>query len=116
MAAAGAGEMMLVRCAFEGSLSMHDVEIERRPYHKNCGCALHNQKGSAAVCSIASAKHNNLSFRSKKSWAHCSMSMAAAAAAPKNSFSSSQPSLIYSTADSGICHSSEQTRLEIMTT
>ncbi|RDX90146.1 hypothetical protein CR513_28026, partial [Mucuna pruriens] len=39
--ASGACQMML-RCVFEGSISLHDMEIERRPYHKNCGCELHN--------------------------------------------------------------------------
>ncbi|XP_070017026.1 uncharacterized protein [Nicotiana sylvestris] len=42
--ATGAAEMML-QCVFDRSLSMLDMDKERRPYHKNCSCALHKQKG-----------------------------------------------------------------------
>ncbi|KAJ0029789.1 hypothetical protein Pint_14693 [Pistacia integerrima] len=59
-----ATEMML-RCATDCSLSLNDFNIERRPYHKNCGCALHKLKG---VCSNDCSKQNNISFAKKKSW------------------------------------------------
>ncbi|XP_024010766.1 uncharacterized protein LOC112086192 [Eutrema salsugineum] len=32
----------IFRCIFEGCISGLDSAIERRPYHKNCGCALHD--------------------------------------------------------------------------
>ncbi|KAF9614440.1 hypothetical protein IFM89_018585 [Coptis chinensis] len=35
----------LLRCVFDGCLSVSDIEIERRPYHRNCSCALHKSKG-----------------------------------------------------------------------
>ncbi|KAK3025807.1 hypothetical protein RJ639_040713 [Escallonia herrerae] len=38
-----AAEMML-HCVLGGTLSMHDMNIERRLYHKNCSCALHKSK------------------------------------------------------------------------
>ncbi|KAI3513836.1 hypothetical protein L1887_12033 [Cichorium endivia] len=41
--ATGAAAMML-HCVFEGSLSMSEIDKERRPYHKNCSCALHRPK------------------------------------------------------------------------
>lgn len=37
---------MMLRYVFDGSLSMNDFEIERRPYHRDCKCALHKSKGS----------------------------------------------------------------------
>ncbi|KAJ0089998.1 hypothetical protein Patl1_14826 [Pistacia atlantica] len=37
--------MAMLRFATDCSLSLNDVDIERRPYHKNCGCALHKLKG-----------------------------------------------------------------------
>ncbi|CAL9026414.1 unnamed protein product [Prunus brigantina] len=43
MPSAGVAGMMF-QCVFEGSLSMQDSEIERRPYHKNCSCALHRSE------------------------------------------------------------------------
>ncbi|XVE98479.1 hypothetical protein REPUB_Repub03eG0110000 [Reevesia pubescens] len=80
----GAAKMML-RCGLElGSLSMYDIEIERRPYHRNCGCALHNLKG---VCSsVCSRTIRNISFPKKQGWSDCSFSINAA---PKFSSQSS---------------------------
>ncbi|KAB2618847.1 hypothetical protein D8674_014716 [Pyrus ussuriensis x Pyrus communis] len=54
---------MMFQCVFEGSLSMQDTEIERRPYHKNCNCALHSKVG---ICSNACQR--NISFPKKQSW------------------------------------------------
>ncbi|KAK2646734.1 hypothetical protein Ddye_021929 [Dipteronia dyeriana] len=63
--ASGAAEMVL-GCVFNGSLSIHELNIDRRPYHKNCSCALHDVKGicSSNTCS----KKNNLSFQKKHEW------------------------------------------------
>ncbi|KAL5839907.1 hypothetical protein ACOSQ4_012515 [Xanthoceras sorbifolium] len=62
--ASRAAEIVL-GCVFNGSLSLHDLNIERRPYHKNCSCALHDLKG---VCSNTCSKKNNLSFHKKQAW------------------------------------------------
>ncbi|XVE63590.1 hypothetical protein DITRI_Ditri07aG0032000 [Diplodiscus trichospermus] len=83
MATGAAAEMML-RCVLDGSLVMQEMEVERRPYHRNCSCALHNLKG---VCSSACSRSRNISFSKKKTWNDCSLSMAA-------SQFSSQPSLL----------------------
>ncbi|KAK4369869.1 hypothetical protein RND71_009344 [Anisodus tanguticus] len=56
--ATGAAAMML-QCVFDGSLSMSDMDIERRPYHKNCSCALHKQKGEQPNTCVHS---RNISF------------------------------------------------------
>ncbi|RXH74322.1 hypothetical protein DVH24_029043 [Malus domestica] len=61
---------MMFQCVFEGSLSMQDTEIERRPYHKNCNCALHSKVG---VCSNACQR--NISFPKKQSWSDSSLRM-----------------------------------------
>ncbi|CAI0388650.1 unnamed protein product [Linum tenue] len=54
---------MMVRCALlQGSLSISDTVIERRPYHKNCECALHKLKGK---CSRLWSSERNLSFPKK---------------------------------------------------
>ncbi|XVE98481.1 hypothetical protein REPUB_Repub03eG0110200 [Reevesia pubescens] len=73
--ASGAAKLML-RCGLElGSLSMYDIEVERRPYHRNCGCALHNLKG---VCSSACSRTvSNISFPKKQAWSDCSFSISA---------------------------------------
>ncbi|KAL3744281.1 hypothetical protein ACJRO7_013526 [Eucalyptus globulus] len=68
-----AAEIML-RFILDGSLSVDDVEIERRPYHRNCGCALHNLKGDRLT---ACSHHNNMSFPKRDLSSNCSLSMAA---------------------------------------
>ncbi|KAF8108634.1 hypothetical protein N665_0106s0034 [Sinapis alba] len=42
MMAAGSVDGMF-RNIFEGCISSCDASIERRPYHKNCSCALHKR-------------------------------------------------------------------------
>jgi|UniRef100_B9IMJ7 hypothetical protein len=41
--AIGAAEMIL-QCIFSRSISLNDMEIRRRQYHRNCKCALHKLK------------------------------------------------------------------------
>ncbi|KAK3033180.1 hypothetical protein RJ639_036972 [Escallonia herrerae] len=65
-----AAEMML-QCVYNGSLSVHDTDIERRPYHRNCSCALHKSKGA---CPTACLQHGNFSFTKKQKWNDCSLS------------------------------------------
>ena len=36
-------------CVFEGSMLLHGLGFERRPYHRYCGCALHQSRGN--ICS-----------------------------------------------------------------
>ncbi|GMI97619.1 hypothetical protein HRI_003431200 [Hibiscus trionum] len=73
--AAGATAETMLRSVLAGSLVMQEFEVERRPYHKNCGCALHNLKG---ICSSACSRARNLSFPKKNNWRNidCSLSMA----------------------------------------
>ncbi|ONH98559.1 hypothetical protein PRUPE_7G254400 [Prunus persica] len=74
MTSAGVAGMMF-QCVFEGSLSMRDSEIELRPYHKNCSCALHRSEGG--VCSNACQR--NISFPKKQPWSDGFLCMQAAA-------------------------------------
>ncbi|PRQ46210.1 hypothetical protein RchiOBHm_Chr2g0086591 [Rosa chinensis] len=78
---------MIFQCVFEGSLSMQDTEIERRPYHKNCNCALHKSKRGA--CSDACPQQRNISFPKKQLWTDGSLCISAAT----SKISSSQHSL-----------------------
>ncbi|OMO80433.1 hypothetical protein COLO4_24095 [Corchorus olitorius] len=87
--ATGAAEMIL-RCVYEGSIVMQDSLIERRPYHRNCGCALHKLKG---VCSSACSRPRNLSFPKKHKWNDCSLSLSNSISASKFSSRSSFPAV-----------------------
>ncbi|GMJ07249.1 hypothetical protein HRI_004394100 [Hibiscus trionum] len=66
MGTGAAAEMMVLRCVLQGSLAMHEIEVERRPYHRNCSCALHNLKG--VVRSSGCSRARNVSFSKKKTW------------------------------------------------
>ncbi|GLU10233.1 hypothetical protein SLE2022_270530 [Rubroshorea leprosula] len=61
MAAAGG----LFRSVYEVCISGSDRDIENRPYHRNCGCALHSR--SRGTCPHASPKSNNVSYPMRRS-------------------------------------------------
>ncbi|WOG96563.1 hypothetical protein DCAR_0415899 [Daucus carota subsp. sativus] len=63
---------IMLQCAFNSCLSMSDMEIKRRPYHRNCNCALHKPKDShPAAC----FRHGNVAFSTKLSWTDCSITL-----------------------------------------
>ncbi|KAI3946649.1 hypothetical protein MKW92_049734 [Papaver armeniacum] len=70
----------LIRCVFEGCISTSDTDIERRPYHKNCNCALH--RSSAATTNCNSKK--KLSFPIRRSWSEGCLALAAANSSSSN--------------------------------
>lgn len=62
----GAEIMVAGSCVFDGmSISMEDFLIERRPYHRNCGCKLHIKNGS---CPHPPFKTSSLSFMRNQKW------------------------------------------------
>ncbi|KDP38617.1 hypothetical protein JCGZ_03970 [Jatropha curcas] len=72
--AAGAAEILL-QCLFHGSISMHDLEIQRRPYHRGCKCALH--KLDSLCPNACYSLHRTISFPKKQAWTDCSLSIVA---------------------------------------
>ncbi|PIN09384.1 hypothetical protein CDL12_18037 [Handroanthus impetiginosus] len=82
MAAGGANTMF--RCVFDASLSMCDTDIERRPYHYNCKCALHKQKGK---CSSIGSRQRNVSFPKREFKDKCcSVSVSASTVSARSSY------------------------------
>ncbi|KAI3839377.1 hypothetical protein MKX03_032659 [Papaver bracteatum] len=69
----------LIRCVFEGCISTSDTDIERRPYHKNCNCALHrsSSKSSSAATTKCNSK-KKLSYPMRRSWSEGCLALAAA--------------------------------------
>ncbi|KAI3907705.1 hypothetical protein MKW98_016349 [Papaver atlanticum] len=69
----------LIRCVFEGCISTSDTDIERRPYHKNCTCALHrsSSKSSSAATTNCNSK-KKLSYPMRRSWSEGCLALAAA--------------------------------------
>jgi len=82
---ATAAAQTMLRCLIDGSISMHDMEIERRPYHRNCGCALHESKGTH---SAACFQNRNISFPKKQLRNDCSLSLESSKSHSQSSFHS----------------------------
>ncbi|KAK1434664.1 hypothetical protein QVD17_00413 [Tagetes erecta] len=65
---------MMQDFVFEGSLSMSEMDKQRRPYHKNCSCALHMLKDKTPKPCF----HNTrISYSKKPSWNKCSLATTA---------------------------------------
>ncbi|KAL8492946.1 hypothetical protein ACS0TY_024232 [Phlomoides rotata] len=63
MSSGAAGDGLL-RGVFESCISGKDLGIKRRPYHKNCKCALHKARGHCTHTS----RSNNVSYPIRRSW------------------------------------------------
>lgn len=62
--------LMKMHIVFEGSLSMSEIDKERRPYHKDCSCALHRLKDETPK---ACFHHTRISYAKKSSLNKCSL-------------------------------------------
>lgn len=83
MAAAGADG--LFRCgAYEGCISGSDVGKERRPYHRNCGCALHNRSENKKYrqqqqqCTHGGQKSKSVSYPLRRAWSEGNLGLVVA--------------------------------------
>lgn len=70
MATGAAGDGLL-RGLFEGCISGGDMGIQRRPYHRNCNCALHKSRGR---CSHP-PKNTQVSYPVKRSWSESCLAL-----------------------------------------
>ncbi|KAJ4958811.1 hypothetical protein NE237_025922 [Protea cynaroides] len=80
----------LIQSVFEGCISMKDMEIERRPYHRNCSCALHKRTregGSSKACSLC----GKVSFPVRRSQSDGSLLTLASQYSSRISSASSSP-------------------------
>ncbi|KAF6143692.1 hypothetical protein GIB67_021702 [Kingdonia uniflora] len=71
--ASGASRGML-GSIYEGSIVLTDMEIDRRPYHRNCSCALHKSNGR---CYKAFPRERKISYPIRRSWSEGCLSLAA---------------------------------------
>nr|GMD76989.1 uncharacterized protein LOC109177774 [Ipomoea batatas]GMD80163.1 uncharacterized protein LOC109177774 [Ipomoea batatas] len=77
MAAGAASSDGLLRAVFDGCIS-HDAGIKRRPYHRNCSCALHKLRGH---CSHLAGNKNAVSYPIRRSWSEGCLALATGAGA-----------------------------------
>ncbi|XP_047308129.1 uncharacterized protein LOC124911665 [Impatiens glandulifera] len=95
MAATGASGDGFIRGFFDGCISDPDSGINRRPYHKNCTCALHKSRTQCSHTSTTGC--NNVSYPIRRTWSEGSFTRLIASAATYVSPGSS-PALATATA------------------
>ncbi|OIV99873.1 hypothetical protein TanjilG_26211 [Lupinus angustifolius] len=72
--ASGAAGDGLFRWVYSGCISNYDNCVERRPYHRNCGCALHNK--SPKNCTHKVTRCNNVSYPMRRAWSEGNLVLA----------------------------------------
>ncbi|KAG2408035.1 uncharacterized protein HKW66_Vig0028570 [Vigna angularis] len=73
MTATGAAPDGLFWSVYEGCISGYDNCVERRPYHRNCGCELHNK---SLHCTHKIPRSNNVSYPMRRAWSEGSLALA----------------------------------------
>ncbi|OWM72850.1 uncharacterized protein LOC116194321 [Punica granatum] len=71
--ATGAADGFL-RC---GCISGFDSGVERRPYHKNCSCALHEKKKGGGCPLAGAGKNRSVSYPIRRAWSEGSLALMA---------------------------------------
>lgn len=87
MASGVAGDGMFYG-VYGGCISRDDMGVQRRPYHRNCSCALHKSGGSH--CSHVA----KVSYPIKRSWSESSMLSMKSLASPSSSPSCASTSTV----------------------
>ncbi|KAK8597900.1 hypothetical protein V6N13_095294 [Hibiscus sabdariffa] len=65
--ATGAVDGFFRSLPYEGCICGSDLDVERRPYHRNCRCALHD-KSLHGNCSCFFPKSKKVSYPVRRSW------------------------------------------------
>ncbi|KAL1335170.1 hypothetical protein HN51_064117 [Arachis hypogaea] len=78
------------RAVYEGCISGYDNCVQRRPYHRNCGCALHNNNNTKH-CSHVLQRCHKVSYPMRRAWSEGNLVMATppSSSSPSSSHSSS---------------------------
>ena len=87
--ATGATPDGLFWSVYEGCISCYDNCVERRPYHRNCGCALHNK--SLINCTHKLPRCNNVSYPMRRAWSEGSLVLAASSSSPSQVATGGRP-------------------------
>ncbi|KAK8604799.1 hypothetical protein V6N13_082271 [Hibiscus sabdariffa] len=80
--AAGAAEGFILSL-YKGCLSGCNNTIERRPYHRNCQCALHDK--SHGNCPRAFAKSKSISYPLRRAWSEGCLAVSSPCSSPCSS-------------------------------
>lgn len=89
---AGATADGFFRPIYEGCISGFDNCIERRPYHRNCGCALHSKSRNKLLSGAnnkSPIRPNSVKYPMRRAWSEGNLVLAAASSSHHSSPSSS---------------------------
>ncbi|KAJ1385895.1 hypothetical protein SESBI_41299 [Sesbania bispinosa] len=70
---------------YEGCISGYDNCVERRPYHRNCGCALHNKSPNSTH---NLPRCNSVSYPMRRAWSEGTLLVAHSYSSPSSSANS----------------------------
>ncbi|KAL2327369.1 hypothetical protein Fmac_020796 [Flemingia macrophylla] len=91
MASAAGAADGLFRPIYEGCISGYDNDVERRPYHRNCGCALHSNSRNNRACTHKLPRPNTLSYPIRRAWSEGSLAASSAHSSPSSSPAALRP-------------------------
>ncbi|TKY54746.1 Cyclophilin peptidyl-prolyl cis-trans isomerase family protein isoform 1 [Spatholobus suberectus] len=86
--ATGATPDRIFWSVYEGCISGYDNCVERRPYHRNCGCALHNKPFN---CTHKLQRCNNVSYPMRRAWSEGSLVLANSSSSPSQVATGGRP-------------------------
>jgi hypothetical protein len=88
---AGAADGFL-RPIYEGSISGYDHSVERRPYHRNCGCVLHSKsKNSPCTHKLPIMTCNKIKYPMRRAWSEGNLALSVSSSHSHSPSPSSSP-------------------------
>ncbi|KAK2396619.1 hypothetical protein QL285_058265 [Trifolium repens] len=88
---AGAADGFL-RPIYEGSISGYDHSVERRPYHRNCGCVLHSKsKKSPCTHKLPIMTCNKIKYPMRRAWSEGNLALSVSSSHSHSPSPSSSP-------------------------
>ncbi|CAK8534479.1 unnamed protein product [Lathyrus sativus] len=76
--ATGAADGFL-RPIYEGSISGHDHSVERRPYHRKCGCTLHSKSRKISCVHKSPISNSRVRYPLRRVWSEGNLALSASA-------------------------------------
>ncbi|CAI8587325.1 unnamed protein product [Vicia faba] len=83
--ATGAADGFL-RPIYEGSISGYDHSVERRPYHRKCGCTLHSKSKKKSCVNKSPICSSKIAYPLRRAWSEGNLALSA------STYSSPSPS------------------------
>ncbi|XP_058725883.1 uncharacterized protein LOC131597190 [Vicia villosa] len=89
--ATGAADGFL-RPIYEGSISGYDHTVERRPYHRKCGCTLHSKSSKISCQNKSPICSGKIVYPIRRAWSEGNLALSASAYSSHSPSPSASPS------------------------